>query len=432
MSDRPMLARQSGSAMFYSFIMTLVLFLAATYFAYAIFLANEEMRADKLAWTQEKQDLEGKNRILRDYVEEISASVGETGEYTGKEGFNYDDYGNPDPVQNATLPSRYEATIGEAMANVGLPRTTELSQAMTLVQNRVNELNKQKADRDETIQTLETRVAKLQEDNSKLSGQLQQRERELNQQLTEQSERYEGKLADADQRQSTLSNNIRDVRAQVAEARQQSVDLELERTKQIRDLQAQLNALQSRAALVNAPEEADGLVISANQAIGRCFVDIGRFDMLKAGTKFYFHDPITGKRKATGEVTRLEDRRAEMRVFDLADRLDPVVRGDEIRNDLYSPGLKRTIFLMGRFAPPYSEPIVRSYLTRLGNKVVDRVDIGVDLVIVGNDPINEDASGTTSITESPDYKRASELQIDFVNLYQIRDLLEADTTASLR
>jgi hypothetical protein len=102
---------------------------------------------------------------------------------------------------------------------------------------------------------------------------------------------------------------------------------------------------------------------------------------------------------------------------------DAVRDGDLLYNDLYTPRMSRQIYLMGHFASPNKDAI-KTLLTRLGNKVVDKMAPGVDTVILGNNPVNESGDGFADVQESPEYKLASELGVEFATMSQIRDLIK--------
>ena len=110
-------------------------------------------------------------------------------------------------------------------------------------------------------------------------------------------------------------------------------------------------------------------------------------------------------------------------MFGVVDRYDPVVRGDIVVNELYSPHVKRNIALIGRFSYPYPKPEVKRLLERLGNKVLDKVGIDCDLVVVGNDTVSEDG-GLNDITTSEEYKFAENQRIEIITLSKIRHLLK--------
>ena len=131
--------------------------------------------------------------------------------------------------------------------------------------------------------------------------------------------------------------------------------------------------------------------------------------------------PMSGAQR----LTRVEDERAEVRLYDFVDPVGDYAReGDLIYNDLYTPRVTRTIYLMGRFGAPYGKEQLANLLRRLGNKVVNKIDPGVDTVILGNDPVNEEGDGFASVQDSDEFKLANELRVEFTYLTKIIDLVK--------
>jgi hypothetical protein len=93
-------------------------------------------------------------------------------------------------------------------------------------------------------------------------------------------------------------------------------------------------------------------------------------------------------------------------------------------NALYSPNLKRNVAMIGRFSHPYTKPMIKTLLERLGNKVYNKVEVGVDLVIVGLQQPNEDGSGLEPVEKTPGYLAAQQLGCEIITIQKIRDLLK--------
>ena len=112
-------------------------------------------------------------------------------------------------------------------------------------------------------------------------------------------------------------------------------------------------------------------------------------------------------------------------MFDFADPVGNYAsEGDLLYNDLYTPRITRTMYLMGRFTAPYGKEQLTNLLTRLGNRVVNKMGPGVDTVILGNNPVNEAGDGFDVIQESEEFKLANELRVEFTYLAKIGDLVK--------
>jgi hypothetical protein len=236
--------------------------------------------------------------------------------------------------------------------------------------------------------------------------------------LTEQNNRTQGLLT---QTQGNL-NSTRDELIAAKEAHTAEIK---KKDAEIAQLRAHNTALVSKLTLINPPSVADGQVIAARNNVAQAFINLGRKDMLQPGTIFRVCNPNSKDVKAYATVVRVEQEKAEVQLSGVVDPVaDQVREGDKLYNDLYTPNQSRSIFLMGRFGYPYNKPELEKLLTALGNKVCAKMGPGVDLVILGDKTINEAGDGFEEITESPDYKNALNLGVEFAPLHKIRDLIK--------
>jgi hypothetical protein len=175
---------------------------------------------------------------------------------------------------------------------------------------------------------------------------------------------------------------------------------------------------------MNAPDAADGIIIEASAATKKAFINRGRNDMLQAGTVFEVREPGKQAVRARARVVKVDANSAEVEVYDVADPVNFIARGDEITNPVYSPNVRRNIALIGRFSHPYSRSTVTTILESLGNKVYDRVEPSVDLVILGNETLNESGDGFVKVEDTPDFKLAQGLGVEFAPLHKISPFLK--------
>lgn len=247
------------------------------------------------------------------------------------------------------------------------------------------------------------------------------------------------KAADFNKQIEDLKTENNDLNTQVASEQQkfrdqiaahsrekEKFDAEIQaKNKRLVEISGQAEHLTQVLSMKRPPEMEDGDVIEASMKARRAWINIGRNKMLRPGTKFRITGPNGKKLKGAGTVRRVEQDRAEI-VLDsvVAPIASPIVRGDKIWNDLYSPGMVRNIALIGRFSYPYSKPELKILLEKLGNKVHDEVKVGVDLVIVGlRAPSTEGEGGLQPIEDLPGYKTAERLRCEIKTLADIRDLL---------
>lgn len=178
----------------------------------------------------------------------------------------------------------------------------------------------------------------------------------------------------------------------------------------------------SKLTLINSPDAPDGRVLSSSPSTGLCWVDVGGRDMLKAGINFRILERARkGLRlKGHGTVIRVERDRAQVRITNLVNDRNPIVKNDVIANDLYSRSMKRNIFLVGRFVSPLSKGEIKRILEDMGNVVMDKMSPQVDLVVVGREPLGEDA---TPIAETEGFLNAQRWNVEIASLNKIRDFL---------
>ena len=429
--------RERGAAHIniYYFLVLLIMFLGALWFGYVqLTQNNDRLRAAEKA---RKSEEEKKLQITQyqQYVEEIRNILGETGQYAGKPGFNWpkDKDGKslqPKPIAKATLPMQVNRAIKDFTDGVGIPGTVAnpIGSLFGVVRTRFDALTQEK-------QTAEKKRQEAITGLTAAEGTFATTTQGLNNTISRNAK------DNANQRQVMEQENQRLVRLnsdKINEIRSRDDEisrLNTEHAAAVSRLEKKINLLQlvvenhaSKIRLINPPDTPDGAVISASMTASVAFIDIGRKDMLPRGTVFRISSPTLKnkahqKTKAYCTVMEVKQDRAKVRLWGVTDRYDPVVRGDVITNELYTPHLKRNIALIGRFSYPYPKPEVKRLLERLGNTVMDKVNVATDLVIVGSGTINEEGTGLTAIAETEEYKFAENHRIEIITLTKVRDLL---------
>ena len=430
-----MRTRERGAAHIniFFFLIMLVMFFGALGFGYVQLTDNTDLReqvaSNRLQLEQQKVDL-----AVRDhYIEDVLKVVGEAGSYPGRNGHTYVD---PDDT-------RQEGCVVNPLENVSVPSNIDNTVTAFAKQSNVPEALAKPLDSllggaKKALDAKDTRVADLEAQNTTLQAQVDKantlvasanaaRKGEVDKLTQDQSELRQFINAEYAKRQSRIDG----LRAEVQNRREENDALKEQHSQQVLALTKEKNLLKARidaarrlTELRNPPQEADGSVISASQAASRAWISLGRKDMLPRGTVFKITSPDTGAVKGYGRVTKVDYDRSEVALYDVADRFDPVTKGDQVRNDLYSPNLRRNIFLMGRFSYPLNKPAVKLILEELGNRVHDNIGPGIDLVLVGGDTLNEDGDGFVPVTESQEYKDALFLGIEISTISKVREFLK--------
>ena len=420
-------SRERGAVHIMAFLFMLVLFLGALFFAYAQLTENTDLK-QRIAVARNDAAQAKAEILTRDHLlEEFKPAVGELGVWSGRENFDYQQTLNaaPQPINDAPSASRMRDTLRTFGAALNIPDSQRgtLSSVLNFAKGEFDKLNQRiealDGERKAALQEAETlRVAK-----DELTRTTQQEVARLTEQLAQQRSLMDAEMNRKATDIANLQEEVRSTRERLEQAQREHTVAQLNLQKSNDTLSVQNAALVNRYKMVNPPNEPDGRVISASQQAGRAWINLGTADMLPKGTVFRITAPNSDEVKAKAVVLNVQRDRAEVRISELKDRFDPVVPGDEISNDLYSPNLRRTIVLIGRFSYPYTKAQVKMLLESLGNTVVDKPVPGVDMAIVGGDTVNEAGDGFTNIAETEEYKQIQHLGIEVVPLNRVRDFL---------
>lgn len=326
------------------------------------------------------------------------------------------DYTTPEKLRNAfaTFNGKFNnpsslGTLDEVLSSAA----TVLNARMSTVTRLEKELGDTRGERDTTRDSLNTVRNDMQTKVDGLETNLQSERAKLDRQVAEFSTQL------AESRQKTREA-VASKEAAVKDANEKLAG----KDKEILGLTAANLAKAERLKLINSPHEPDGRVLSSSPITNTAWIDIGAKDLVKVGLTFRVVEPVKNgsyRVKGSAYVADVENDRAKIKVTSLVNPLNPVVQNDRVTNDLYSPNLKRHVYLLGRFATPYTKGEVRRILENMGNIVHDRMNPSVDLLIMGRQPIGEDA---TKLEDTDQYKMAIDHRIEIATLTKIRDFLK--------
>lgn len=419
--------RQSGAAhvpmMF--FLILLVMFLGALGFGYVTLTRNSELEKKIADVERNAAVLRNQALLVEHYIEDVGNVLGKPGKYTGREASRslYGDATLDYPL--VVNPGEIKQVMADACARAGVSTASGIENVLGAMVTHVSQLQQRtkdiEAERDRALtekSALETKFAEATASHSQTANTYRQ---DLDQVRAE----FTNANAERTRTINMLQENLKNKADELNTLREETLATEKGLRKEIDKRNIQVSAMVARDALRNPPDVADGKVIAAQTGVPRAFINLGRKDLLTPGTVFRIKNPQSKDVKGTATVTRVEEERAEIELSDLVDPIGDSVRaGDLLYNELFTPGVTRTIYLLGRFSAPYNKPELTQLLRRLGNKVVDKMAPGVDTVILGNDPLNEAGDGFVSVQESDEFKLASDLRVEFVYLRQIRDLIK--------
>jgi hypothetical protein len=422
-----MMNRQSGAAhvpiMF--FLLLMVLFLGTLGFAVVTNNENGQLKQARDSAQADLATLRQQALLVEHYIEETGRVINKPGKYEGKKNagnvyggatLTYSGVMNPDEIKKAMDDACAGAgvSVASGMENVLGAIVTKVKQGEDRVRDITAERDRaltEKAELDKKLQTVanesKTNASKYQSDNDQIRSDFAAANQERENRIAQVTESLRAKQEEWDGEKKKA----------------EAVEKKLNQEKA--ELKNHNSALVARDELHQPPDSPDGKVLVAKQGIAVAYINLGRKDMLQPGTKFRVRTPNSTKVKGYATVKRVEDERAEVELSDFADPVGDFARdGDLIYNDIYTPRVTRTIYLMGSFTAPYNKPELTNLLKRLGNKVVDKMAPGVDTVILGNNPVNEAGDGFAKVQDSAEFKLASDLRVEFSYLAKIGDLIK--------
>jgi hypothetical protein len=420
--------RQSGAAhvpiMF--FLILLVMFLGTLGFAYVTLTKNGELTKKIATAEADAKALRSKEVLYQHYIEDLGQVIDKPGKYEGRANYaiGYDGQtldGTVGVCNPINVKKILDDACGRAGVSVGRGLENVLGSMVSKVEHTMQRAKDAEGERDKAMTEKSEVDRKFQEAARETANQA----RSWNQTLEQVRSDFVNASATKDTTIAALQQNVNDKATQLSETKEAAAAREKELTKEIGNLTMHNSALTSRERLRNPVDVADGKVLVARQGIPTAFIGLGRKDLLQPGTIFRVRNPQSEAVKAYATVVRVEDERAEVELSGIVDPVGDFVReGDLIYNELYTPRLSRTIYLMGRFSHPYNKEQLTALLTRIGNRVVSTMKPGVDTVILGDDPINEAGDGFARVEESDEYKKAIALGVEFANLRKVRDLIK--------
>ncbi|MCA8912252.1 MAG: hypothetical protein KDB82_11150, partial [Planctomycetes bacterium] len=141
----------------------------------------------------------------------------------------------------------------------------------------------------------------------------------------------------------------------------------------------------------------DGEISYSDYTRGVTHIDLGYSDGVRIGQRFevwrrhgFEKDEFVG----VVEIIRMLSAHYSLcTVLSLTDDSDPVRKGDQIVSKIWHDGKFLTIALHGNYEPPneaYSKERLTELLKQLGCKVVDKVQPGTDLVILGSNLLGDE------------------------------------------
>lgn len=256
------------------------------------------------------------------------------------------------------------AQIGTLQAQV-----TELEGKVNAERSSLSDLETEK---DNRIAELETQLSDLRDTSSSEIARLESSVSDLRGQVTSSTDRI-----------TELTDTIRQGERTLDETVLASTSTRLGYTKRLQDI--------TRRA-----EKADGEILAVAEQFNTAYINVKAGDRLSEGTVFRIVSGKPGadesKAKAYCRVVNAGPERSEVRIYDVADRFQPVVTGDKIYNPLFEAKGERNAVLAGSMSGSYNEPELRLLFAEIGINIQNEVSNTTDFLIAGG-PLFVDEEG---------------------------------------
>jgi hypothetical protein len=394
-------------------IVVVVFFFVALAFGY---ISNEEtVAANKAA------DDAGRAEVIADG--KLTAKTQEARDITEKLGFN-------DDQVIGSLSNLEAAQVGIDNLKAAFSDTDDTTNnyetLVPVVIRQYNGLLTLIAQKDATNADLQTQLATARESVATVSATKDAESRDLRTRLTDaENQAAEDKTAlEADVASARSDRNDKD--SQVRTLRGEYEDLSREAEKERLAHAARTDAMSKPLKFLKEPERPDGRVLAVSSTLGIGWINIGSKNRLDRGMVFHVVDgkPNSDSLKGWAEVTDVDESRAEVRFFDLADPYDPIVADDIIYNPVFDPTGERNAVLIGRFSGSYNEKQMSMLLADIGISVQKNVDAVTDYLIVGSeiytDEDGEPYEDPLQPSELPAYKEAVATGVRIVPVREVR------------
>ena len=423
-----MQSRQSGAAhvpiMF--FLILLVMFLGALGYAFVVTDANTNLRTDKDKLESANREMTGKALLWEHYAEDIQTVFGISGTYSGRA--TAQELYNQQTLDGMKVMSPADARkkIEDFGTSIGIAKTGGLDDLFSAVASKLSATQKRATDAEVARDTAMTDKSKVDASFADATTTHSRSASDWSRTMDTARATFNADVARRDGTIQSLQANLVQMEASLNSEREARAAERLQLQNEIGKLRMHNTALANKDKLRYPADVADGRVISARHGLANAFISLGRKDMLQAGTEFRLRSRGSNAIKGYATVVRVEQDKAEVMLHSVVDALgNPVSEGDELYNDLYSPGRyqQRTIYLMGHFGYPYNKPQLEQLLVNLGNTVVKTMAPGVDTVILGNNLPTAESDGVVKIEDTDEYKKAIEWGVEFAPLAKIRDLI---------
>ena len=310
--------------------------------------------------------------------------------------------------------------LGDAAGDAKLTLAEAVSQLRTALAAAKQSKDSTKSELDGEVGQRKAAEGAANEVESKYSGQLD----ELNQQLADTNQKADNQ-SKSDLKRFDELMQAQSASDEAARAAQQSLaDFQVKSRRDLSLAQAQLKAIAIRRE-PRLPDAPDGKLLSVGAGGSIAFIDIGRRNGLRPGTRFeVLRKADNGELVKAGgmvEVRELQDNISMVGVMGEPNPLDPMLPGDLVRNPHFDRTRVMHHYLLGDFPLTLSKEFVTARLGELGAAVDDTLGTQTDVLVLGDRPLGE--ADAKDLTETDEYKLADKLGMRIIRLEELAEFL---------
>ncbi len=403
------MAQREGNAVLPLFVAALILIAGLVVVVYILGTAKKQLEDDLAVLQEEKARVEKTSRERFDQLKALRTLVAGS-----HEGWTTNEFLANKLKEVEEQISELDKQLGTGLNPTYVALIDPYDHFDALLKEMKRALDAQK----ETAKTALVNYENLRSTTEEQLKELDTKNQELKQQLSELESRYE----DNDR---SLRQSIEKLTNQIAEKEDECTAMELRYKKEIafrqnsiQQLQVRLDKLQEELRQQKTIEdiEPDGQILEVESKSRLVWVNLGRRNHLRPGLVFRVFQYVGGKKRWKGsiEIRRVEDRYSEGRILSEEDSLDPIAVNDQVTSPFYDPEEAPVFVFAGDRVsnPAYPLSFIKRRLERFGARIADEVKIDTDFLVA-----------LENYEQTPEYTTARELGVTILRESDIIEYL---------
>ncbi len=386
------------------------------------------------AWIMGSDNKVQKERVAQLTTELQTSKAKEEVSYTSwTELSNLVGYKDPDNTLAPSVPSQIQERLAALKQNYPTVLGADVENLETIVNRLQTELDSANQQLLSSQQQRDSEVAARQAAETNLRDIERQKDEQFAKVESDlQTERDRAETAESGYKTQleTLEKQLADADANHRAAVEEAEKTQVQLTAEMRILNGRILEQGRKLEVMKYPDQPDGEIVEVSSATQICFIDRGRRDLMRPGSRFkVFRYGKAGEMMTKGwiEVRDVKEDRAECGILQDLDEFNPIAPGDRIAAPFYDPKLVREFCLIGQFPSGYSKAMVSDRLRSLGARVVDQVSAATDFLVLGDKEMREDPEDTSGDpAESDDYRLAQKFSVQILPVREILDYVRYD------